>query len=102
MSEDEKRTKAWVGDAVLSLAREWIPGDASIQPSDRNEAFIRMTQTSFSSVGEPTAMEAEIGRIYESEGLDAAYKHIEETTFLFKKQQVRPQQPGSYRTRRKK
>ena len=105
MSEDEKRTKAWVGDAVLSLfAREWILRDASIQPSDRNEAFIRMTSNKFlSSVGEPTAMEAEIGRIYESEGLDAAYKHIEETYLpLFKKQQVRPQQPGSYRTRRKK
>lgn len=105
MTEEEKREKAWVGDAELSLfAREWILRDSALKSADRNEAFIRMTSNKFlSSVGEPTAMEAEIGRIYEAEGLTAAFQHIEETFVpLFKKQQTRPQQPGSYRKKGKK
>ncbi|MGB1127657.1 MAG: hypothetical protein ACPG3X_04725 [Opitutales bacterium] len=102
MTEDEKRTKAWVGDAVLALfAREWILRQQDIKPKQRAERFIQMTSNQFlSAIGEPTAMEAEIGAVYESDGLEAAFVHIEEKFVpLFKKQQARARQPGSYRTR---
>ncbi|PXA05745.1 hypothetical protein DDZ13_02425 [Coraliomargarita sinensis] len=100
MIEDEKRTKAWIGDAVLALfARGWILKAPQIKKEDRHDAFIRMTSNKFlSAIGEPTAMEAEIGVIYESDGLQAAFDHIEETFVpLFKKQLAKRRQPGSYR-----
>lgn len=103
MKEEDKRTQAWIGDAVLALyARKWILAEPSIQAKERAEAFIQMTSNKFlSAIGEPTAMEAEIGRIYEAEGLEAAFAHIE-TTFvpLFKKQQAKTRQPGSYRNKK--
>lgn len=104
MTKDEQRTQAWIGDAVLALyARKWILAEPSIQAKERADAFIRMTSNKFlSAIGEPTAMEAEIGRIYESEGLEAAFAHIEEKYVpLFKKQQAKAKQPGSYRKKKK-
>jgi dsRNA-specific ribonuclease len=100
MIEEEKRTKAWIGDAVLALfAREWILHAPQIKKEDRADAFIRMTSNKFlSAVGEPTAMEAEIGVIYERNGLQAAFDHIEgKYVPLFKKQLAKRRQPGSYR-----
>lgn len=104
MTEDKKRTKAWVGDAVLALyARKWILAQDEIKPKERAPMFIKMTSNKFlSAIGEPTAMEAEIGHIYETEGLDAAFSHIEQTFVpLFKRQQSRAKQPGSYRDKKK-
>ncbi|NQY31742.1 MAG: hypothetical protein HRT56_01060 [Coraliomargarita sp.] len=104
MTEDEKRTQAWIGDAVLALfARKWILNQPEIKPKQRAELFIRMTSNKFlSAVGEPTAMEAEIGVIYESDGIEAAFSHIEQKFVpLFKKQQAKAKQPGSYRTKKK-
>ncbi len=103
MAPDKERDEAWIGDAVLSLfARQWILREPSIQPKLRAEAFIRMTSNQFlSSVGEPTAMEAEIGRIYEADGLQAAFDHIEHTYLpLFRKQQAKAKQPGSHRRKK--
>lgn len=103
MTEDEKRTQAWIGDAVLALyARKWILKEPSIKPKERAETFIRMTSNKFlSAVGEPTAMEAEIGCIYEADGLEAAFAHIEEKFVpLFRKQQAKRTQPGSYRRKK--
>lgn len=100
MTEEEKRTKAWVGDAVLALfAREWILRAPQIKKQDRSDAFIRMTSNKFlSAIGEPTRMEAEIGIIYENEGLESAFNHIEAKFVpLFKKQLAKRRQPGSYR-----
>lgn len=100
VTEDEKRTKAWIGDAVLALfAREWLLRQPWIKPKERAERFIEMTSNKFlSAIGQPTAMEAEIGIIYEREGLKAAFKHIETTYLpLFEKQQAKAKQPGSYR-----
>jgi dsRNA-specific ribonuclease len=100
MTEDEKRTQAWIGDAVLALfAREWILHAPQIKAEERHDAFIRMTSNKFlSAIGEPTAMEAEIGVIYESEGLQAAFDHIEEKFVpMFTKQLAKRRQPGSYR-----
>lgn len=103
MIEEEKRSKAWIGDAVLALyAREWILKQKDIAAKERADVFIQMTSNQFlSSMGEPTAMEAEIGTVYEAEGLQAAFDHIE-TKFLplFKKHRSRSRQPGSYRNKK--
>ena len=80
MQASAKRRKvlreAWVGDAVLCLfARSKIlsqGGDVD------NTAFERMTSNRFlAGIGEPSEVEAAIGRLYESEGLDAAFSWIE-------------------------
>ena len=49
----------------------------------------RLTSNQFlSSFGEPTKVEAEIGRVYEQAGLDAAFLWIEERLLpLFKRQE---------------
>ncbi|MGC6425095.1 MAG: ribonuclease III domain-containing protein [Lentimonas sp.] len=77
---NELRTKAWIGDAVLALfAREWILKQPDISVEQRAEVFIHMTSNKFlSSLGEPTKMEAEIGRAYQERGLQSAFTHIEQ------------------------
>ena len=100
MTEDEKRIRAWIGDAVLALfAREWILNAPQIKKEERADAFIRMTSNHFlSAVGEPTAMEAEIGVIYQRDGLQAAFDHIEAKYVpLFNQQLAKRRQPGNYR-----
>ena len=48
---------------------------------DRLKMFTHMTCNQFlSGVGEPTRVEAAIGRIYNQDGLEAAFAHIEEYT----------------------
>jgi hypothetical protein len=78
---------AWIGDAVLSLfARSRIlRGDGA----QDQEKFIRMTSNQFLSVvGEASEVEAEIGRVYEREGLDAAFGWIEKTLMpVFERQE---------------
>jgi dsRNA-specific ribonuclease len=103
LSEDKKRSQAWVGDAVLALyARRWILRRHDIVPAERAEVFIQMTSNHFlASLGEPTAMEAAIGVVYEREGLEAAFTHIETTLLpVFKKHRARSKRPGSYRDKR--
>ncbi|MCP5540686.1 MAG: hypothetical protein H7A52_11155 [Akkermansiaceae bacterium] len=86
-TEEIERAQAWIGDAVLALcARRWILArrgamDGALQA--------RMTSNQFlSAFGNPTAVEARIGRIYEADGLEAAFAHIEETLFpLVEKQE---------------
>lgn len=100
---NELRTKAWIGDAVLALfAREWILKQPDIRPEKRAEVFIQMTSNQFlSSLGEPTAMEAEIGVVYNSEGLQAAFDFIEAKFIpIFQKQRNNQRKPGSYRRKR--
>jgi hypothetical protein len=82
------REEAWIGDAVLALyARRWIVANAPAS-ADRTDLFKRMTSNHFlSALGEPTSVEAKIGRIYEKEGEKAAFEHIEKIILpLFKKQ----------------
>lgn len=103
MQIEDKRTKAWIGDAVLALfAREWILRQEDIAMKDRAEVFIQMTSNQFlASLGEPTAMEAGIGVIYESQGLQAAFAHIEEKFLpVFEKQRKKRKRPGSYRNKK--
>lgn len=73
----KERNEAWIGDAVLALfAREWIlANDGKMD----GEKFVRFTSNNFlRRMGNPTSVEAEIGRIYERGGLDAAFSHMEE------------------------
>lgn len=103
MTESEKRTKAWIGDAVLALfAREWILKQTDIRAEKRSEIFIQMTSNKFlSSLGEPTAMEAEIGLVYESEGLQPAFDFIEKKFLpVFTVQRKKQTRPGSYRKKK--
>ena len=105
MDETEKRTKAWVGDAVLALfAREWILKQSDIAPGERIEVFTGMTSNRFlACMGEPTLMEAKIGAVYENEGLEKAFSYIEETFLpvIKKQRQNLLKSPGSYRSLKK-
>lgn len=79
MSTDHRaRTlrEAWIGDAVLTLfARRWILAETGAIDGERS---VRMTSNQFlNSFGQPDEVEAQIGRVYETEGLEAAFEWIE-------------------------
>ena len=65
------QAKAWIGDAALALCvREWL-----LQQDGRvsSAKFENLTSNAFlNTLGNPTKVEARIGMIYESEGLEAA------------------------------
>lgn len=68
---------AWIGDAVLALwARLHILRNDRIVDGPK---FLRMTSNQFlAAFGEPTRVEAEIGRVYREGGEAAAFAWIEE------------------------
>ena len=89
MKDDTEIEKelAWIGDAVLGLfARNWI-----LEKKNKMDAkmFTRMTSNIFlNSFGNPTKVEAEIGLIFNNEGLEKAFSHIEKSLLpLFLKQE---------------
>jgi hypothetical protein len=68
---------AWIGDAVLSLYARLriLRGGGSLD----GETFERMTSNHFLAVfGEPSEVEAELGRLFERDGLDAAFQWIDQ------------------------
>lgn len=67
---------AWIGDAVLTLyARTMILRADGVLDGKK---CVRMTSNQFlGTMGEPTKVEAEIGRIHAREGLHAAFDWIE-------------------------
>ncbi len=70
------RNDAWIGDAVLSLfVRAWILREQGAMDGERLAAF--SSNHFLSALGNPTEVEAGIGRIYEREGLAAAFAEIE-------------------------
>ena len=82
-----EQEQAWIGDCVLELfCRSWILENHG---KISGQMLIRMTSNQFlASTGNPTAVEAKIGRIYEKNGLEAAFCWIEEELLpLFKKQE---------------
>ena len=82
-----EQQEAWIGDAVLGLfAREWILKN---QKKMDAEMFSRLTSNHFlNSLGQPTKVEAKIGRIFNQEGLKKATLYIEEDILpLFLKQE---------------
>jgi 23S rRNA maturation mini-RNase III len=81
------REEAWIGDAVLALyvRLKILREDGRLD----GEKAVRMTSNQFlAAFGEPTAVEAAIGRVYTASGLEAAYAHIDERIMpLFAKQE---------------
>lgn len=77
----ELRDQAWIGDAVLALyARQWLLREPAHPLFSRQECFIRFTSNEFlQALGEPTRVEADIGYIYQRDGLEQAFAHIEST-----------------------
>lgn len=71
-----EREEAWEGDAVLALfVREWILREKG---GLDGEMFVRFTSNEFLKIkGNPTSVEAEIGRIYRADGLQAGFDWIE-------------------------
>ena len=81
-----EREAAWIGDAVLALfARQFVLRE---RDSMDGEWFTRLTSNDFlSAFGNPTRVEAGIGKIYQEGGLDAAFVWMEENLVpLFLKQ----------------
>lgn len=79
--------EAWLGDAVLALyARERILREEGKVDAEK---FIRMTSNQFlNAIGEPSSVEAEIGRVYSTEGLEAAFLWVEERLMpMFQRQE---------------
>ena len=82
----QEREAAWVGDAVLALfARQFVLQERNAMDG---EWFTRLTSNEFlSAFGNPTRVEASIGKLYLAEGLDAAFAWMEaELVPLFRKQ----------------
>ena len=71
----KERAEAWTGDAVLALyVREWILKEFGKMDG---EMFVRFTSNEFlSCYGNPTSVEAEIGRVYATDGLQAGFDWI--------------------------
>ena len=67
---------AWTGDAVLALyARRRILRESAQIDAPKAE---RMTSNQFlATIGEPSEVEASIGRAYDQHGLEAAFAWIE-------------------------
>lgn len=82
----QEREEAWVGDAVLALfARQFVLRERN---SMDGEWFTRLTSNDFlSAFGNPTRVEAAIGRLYLNGGLDAAFEWMNSNLIpLFRKQ----------------
>jgi dsRNA-specific ribonuclease len=82
----QERETAWVGDAVLALfARQFVLRE---RDSMDGEWFTRLTSNEFlSAFGNPTRVEASIGKIYLEGGLDAAFDWMNANLIpLFRKQ----------------
>ena len=69
--------QAWIGDAVLALyVRERILRE---QGKVDGDLYTRMTSNHFlSAIGEPSAVEAEIGEHFKTGGLSGAFQFIED------------------------
>ena len=87
MNRDRLRSEAWIGDAVLELfARERILAADGAMDGAKSA---RMTSNQFlSAFGDPTGIEAEVGRVYRDQGLHKAFEWIEENLVpLFDRQE---------------
>ena len=77
LNREQILKEAWIGDAVLTLyARSRILREDGIADNAKAE---RMTSNRFlSAISDPSEAEAAIGRVYQSQGLDAAFRWIED------------------------
>ena len=92
-TEERLRIEAWVGDAILALyVREWILAE---EGAINGRLFVEFTSNDFlRRTGNATGVEAEIGRMFKAEGLEAAYAGIE--------QNLRPRMEERWHTLRRK
>lgn len=95
-NRDQILKEAWIGDAVLCLyARQRILREDG--QTDGPKAARMISNQFLSAHAEPSETEAEIGRVYEREGLEAAFRWIDEKLMpIFlrqeqKRQRVMPQ-----------
>lgn len=82
----EERERAWVGDAVLALfARQFVLRERGLMDG---EWFTRLTSNDFlSAFGNPTRVEANIGKLYLEGGLEPAFAWMDANLLpLFRKQ----------------
>lgn len=86
---EKLRQDAWIGDAVLELyVRSWVLRHHGAMDAEMKTRF---TCNQFlNCFGNPTKVEADIGIIYQREGLEAAFAWIREHLEpLFVKQEAR-------------
>lgn len=71
-----EREAAWIGDAVLALfARQFVLRERATMDG---EWFTRLTSNDFlSAFGNPTRVEAGIGKLYQQGGLEEAFAWME-------------------------
>lgn len=84
-----EREAAWIGDAVLALfARQFVLRERNAMDG---EWFTRLTSNDFlSAFGNPTRVEASIGKLFLSGGLEAANAWMDaELVPLFRKQMAK-------------
>jgi hypothetical protein len=89
LKNEALKNEAWIGDAVLSLyVRLKILREDGVLDGPKS---VRMTSNQFlATIGEPTKVEAEIGRVFASEGLEAAFRLIEERMMpVFERQETK-------------
>ena len=82
----QEREAAWIGDAVLALfARQFVLRERKTMDG---AWFTHLTSNEFlSAFGNPTRVEAMIGKTYQEGGLEAAFEWLEATIIpLFRKQ----------------
>lgn len=71
------RKEAWIGDAVLELyARKLVLEETDRRDLGRKVRFVR--NAFLNHLGQPTRVEAEIGKRYREGGLDTAFAWIAE------------------------
>jgi dsRNA-specific ribonuclease len=98
--KDPLKAQAWIGDAVLALyARLRILRE---QGEVDGPTAVRMSSNQFLSAwGDPTEVEAEIGRAYAEQGLDAAFRLIEGKLMpVFDRQESKRKDANPQRARR--
>jgi len=96
----KEQEEAWIGDAVLALyVRDWVLKGHHRLQAGPTEIFKIFTSNQFlSAFGQPTLVEAELGRVYHREGLTSAFRHIEaKMTPLFLKQMRNRERGGKRR-----
>ncbi|MGB0776134.1 MAG: hypothetical protein ACPG32_12495 [Akkermansiaceae bacterium] len=97
-----EREEAWVGDAVLALyMRELILEEDGTMDGEK---FVRCTSNGFlRNIGNPTSVEAQIGRVYKDHGLQAAFDWMEESLLpVFRVQEHNHSQRIANQGKRKK
>ena len=82
----KEREAAWIGDAVLALfAREFVLRERNAMDG---EWFTCLTSNDFlSAFGNPTRVEASIGKLYQQGGLETAFAWMDANLIpMFRKQ----------------